>query len=369
MSRDNTAILKAALHTLYATGADKIAAPLTSGLGAIFMLHNVAPDPGLSFEPNRILRITPEFLTDVIGLVDDMGFDVIALDDIPSRLAQGRDARPFVTFTFDDGYRDNRDYAYPIFKKHGLPMAVYVPSDFAEGNGDLWWLALENAIRLSDTLDIQLGGERLQFTTRTDQEKYDAYHAIYWQLRELPENAARAAIAQVCERTGYDASRLCSELVMNWNELREFAADPLVTIGAHTTGHYALAKLSASEARKQMRDSIVAIETQLNRSCHHFSYPYGNETACGEREFNLARQLGMTTAVTTQKSLIHAHHANAPTALPRVSLNGDFQDTRFVRTLLSGVPFALMKAYENITKFPAAARSRLKPGLLATSTG
>ncbi|MCH9807697.1 MAG: polysaccharide deacetylase family protein [Alphaproteobacteria bacterium] len=369
MSRTNTAILKAALHTFHATGAHKVAAPLTGGIGAIFMLHNVAPDPGHSFEPNRILRITPQFLEQVIGLVDDMGFDVIALDDIPSRLAQGRDAKPFVVFTFDDGYRDNRDYALPIFKKHDLPMAVYVPSDFASGTGDLWWLALENAIRASTSIDIELNGQRLQFQTRTDQQKEVAHHQIYWALRALPETDARAAVARLCELIGYDASELCRQLVMDWNELRQFAADPLVTIGAHTTGHYALAKLDAATARRQMTESIAAIETELDLPCRHFSYPYGNESACGPREFALARQLGMTTAVTTRKGLIHARHKTLPTSLPRVSLNGDFQDIRLVKTLLSGAPFALLQAYDNLTQLPNAARSFLTPRRLVTSTG
>ncbi len=369
MSRTNTAILKAALHTFHATGAHRIAAPLTGGIGAVFMLHNVAPETGHDFEPNRILRITPEFLEDVIGLVDDMGFDVVALDDIPGRLAAGRDAKPFVAFTFDDGYRDNRDHALPIFRKHDLPMAVYVPSDFADGNGDLWWLALENAIRQSETIDIELGSERLQFSTNSTQEKYDAHHRIYWALRDMPEVEARAAVAQVCQRTGYDAGPLCTNLVMDWDELRDFAADPLVTIGAHTTGHYALAKLDATTARRQMSESIARIETELDLPCRHFSYPYGSETACGPREFNIARQLGMTTAVTTRKGLIHPRHKSAPTALPRVSLNGDFQDIRFVKTFLSGAPFALLQAYENLTQAPAAARARLTPRRLATSIG
>ena len=76
----------------------------------------------------------------------------------------------------------------------------------------------------------------------------------------------------------------------------------------------------------------------------------------------------MATAVTTRKGLNHRHHKSADTGLPRVSLNGDFQDILFVRTLLSGAPFALLPAFENLSQLPATARSWLKPRRLVTST-
>ena len=59
-------------------------------------------------------------------------------------------------------------------------------------------------------------------------------------------------------------------------------------------------------------------------------------------EIKLADELGLETAVTTQKGLLYADHAHEMTALPRLSLNGDYQDLRYVKALLSGVPFAVM---------------------------
>ena len=129
---------------------------------------------------------------------------------------------------------------------------------------------------------------------------------------------------------------------MSWDELRELAEDPLVTIGAHTRGHYALAKLSERQARAEMAESIARIEKELGRPCRHFSYPYGCTQSAGEREFRIAEALGLETAVTTQKGLLYPENAHELTALPRLSLNGDFQDIRYVKALLSGVPFALM---------------------------
>lgn len=358
MSRTNTRLLQAALRALRRTRTDTLAAPLTGGVGAIFMLHHVTPHTNEGFAPNRILSLTPEFLESVVDEVREWGYDIVALDDIPERIATAEGRPPFVSFTFDDGYRDNRDYAYPIFKKRGLPMAVYVPSDFADGIGDLWWLALEGAIRMADRVSCKIGGRAYDFRTRKDSEKEAAFHSLYWALRQVPEDDARAIVSGLARNAGFDTSDLCRKLVMSWDELRAFAADPLVTIGAHTTGHYALAKLPLQRAREEMADSIKRVETELGRPCRHFSYPYGSDSAAGEREFGLARELGLQTAVTTRKGLLRPGHATQLTALPRVSLNGDFQELGFVRTLLSGLPFALMEACKQATRigslgFPA----------------
>jgi hypothetical protein len=35
--------------------------------------------------------------------------------------------------------------------------------------------------------------------------------------------------------------------------------------------------------------------------------------------------------------------------LPRLTLNGDFQDERYVRTLLSGVPYAILNTVHRFT--------------------
>ncbi|MDX2260041.1 MAG: polysaccharide deacetylase family protein [Hyphomicrobiaceae bacterium] len=349
MSRTNTRLLKAVLSALSVTGADRIGARWAGGIGAIFMLHHVLPETGeppRAFAPNRPLAVTPEFLAAVVDRVQEWGYDVIALDDVPGRLAAGSDARPFCAFTFDDGYRDNREHAYPIFKARGLPFAIYVPSAYADGAGDLWWLVLEQAILRLGEVRIDLDGRELRLPARTDAEKVQAHHAVYWKLREMAEDQARAIVARLAADAGVDGSGLCRDLVMSWSEIGDLARDPLVTIGAHTVGHYALAKLTEERMRAEIEDGKARIEAELARPCRHFSYPYGSEIAAGEREFAATLEAGFATAVTTRKGLIERAHAGQPTALPRVSLNGDFQDISYVRTLLTGVPFALMRAAE-----------------------
>jgi len=341
MSRRTTKLLKAALSALHYSGADDLVAPYVGGDGVIMMLHHVTPDQPRDFEPNGILKVTPAFLESVIGEVRASGFEIIALDDVKARLETPQSRQPFAVFTLDDGYKDNRDHAYPVFKRHNVPCTIYVPAAYADGEGDLWWLVLEDAGRRRASVEVDCDGEMRAYALATAEEKTAAFHDIYWWLRRMPEAQARAMTRDLAKKASFDPTSLCRDLVMNWDEIRALAADPLVTIAAHTCHHFALAKLDFADAHREIADSVARVATELGKPCRHFSYPYGDESSAGSREFDMARGLGIETAVTTRKGLIRKSHAAATTALPRLSLNGDFQDVRYVKVLLSGLPFAL----------------------------
>ena len=342
MSRRTTTYLKAALSAVHYSGIGDLLSPLTGGVGAIMMLHQVGPEQPGAFSPNRILKITPDFLDRTIRQTLEAGFELLPLDEVADRLKSPRaGARPFVAFTLDDAYRDNLIHAAPVFRRYGAPYTIYAPTDYIDGNGDLWWLALERAIAQLDRISCRIDGIDLTMPSATLAEKDSAYHTLYWRLRKIDETVARAIVGRLADAIDLDVPAMCRNLVLDWDELRGLATDPLVTIGAHTQRHYALSKLGAGAARYEMTSSIKRLETELGRPVRHFSYPFGDICSAGQREFDMAKELGLTTAVTTRKGLVHSRHAQSMTALPRVSLNGDYQEARYTEALLTGLPFAL----------------------------
>lgn len=108
--------------------------------------------------------------------------DVVSLDDALDGLARGDD-RPRVVLTFDDGFADLHDVAWPILATHGLPFTVYLATDF-------------------------LGG-RMQWEGSTS---------------TAPPAAA-----------------------MTWDQAAAVAADPRCTVGNHTHTHVPPERLSAAE--------------------------------------------------------------------------------------------------------------------------
>ncbi|MEO0618407.1 MAG: polysaccharide deacetylase family protein [Pseudomonadota bacterium] len=328
------------LRGMHVIGAHRWAAQRTRGLGAILMLHQVCPPTGRDFEPSRILQVTPEFLDDALTLMRREHFEFIPLDAVPQRIKKPTD-RPFACLTLDDGYRDNLEHALPVFRAHNAPFAIYLPDTFADGDGDVWWLTLEAVIRSAEQLTVTLGENAKTFQLTTHAEKSAAHGELYWALRNMDEPAARAIVASLADEHGVDASAIAAELLMTWDEVRRIAADPLCTIAAHTSRHFAAAKLDLAELQTEIMTNAARLEHELGKRPRHFSYPYGCAQSAGRRDFDLVHSLGFDTAVTTRKGMIFPEHADHMTALPRLSLNGDYQDVRALEVLLSGLPFAL----------------------------
>ena len=130
-------------------------------------------------------------------------------------------------------------------------------------------------------------------------------------------------------------------MFMNWNEVEAFAQHPLVSVGAHSLTHRRLALWPEENARDEMVRSKAILESRLARSVNSFCYPVGDSSSAGAREFRLAREAGFTSAVTTRPGMLFREHAEHMTALPRVSLNGLWQDRGYLDVLLSGAPFAI----------------------------
>src|SRR3954465_4019883 len=179
-------VIRAGLEALYVTRAHYLLRPIFAGVGGIFMLHHVRPprDPG--FQPNHHLEITPEFLQATLNHLRTCGIDIVTMDEMHRRLIERDFARRFACFTFDDGYRDNRDFALPVMREFDAPFTVYVASDFAEGTGRLWWVALERAIANASSVEAPIGGMVTHFDTSTMAAKQATFDRLHDWLRALP---------------------------------------------------------------------------------------------------------------------------------------------------------------------------------------
>ncbi|WFU73120.1 polysaccharide deacetylase family protein [Bradyrhizobium sp. CB2312] len=342
-------VIRAGLGALYFSGAHHLLRPLLSGVGAIFMLHHVRPAREGAFQPNRHLEVTPEFLRATLCHLRSRDIDIVSMDELHERLVQGRFSRRFAAFTLDDGYRDNADYALPVLREFDAPLAVYVTSDFAEGSGRLWWAALEAVIAKAEQIDVRIGNAALRLDASTPTAKQAAFDRLHDWLRGLPgEHDLKREIEQLCTTHGVDMDALCRSLCLTWDEVKAFAADPLVTIGAHTISHCNLAKQAEDIATQEMAVSRARIEQALGHPVQHFAYPYGDREAAGDREFTLAASAGFKTAVTTRPGMLFAENAGHMTALPRVSLNGNYQDTRILPVLTSGAATAMWNGFRRI---------------------
>lgn len=343
-------IIRSGLETLYFTGIHQLMRPVLGGIGAILTLHHVRPARSDAFQPNRLLEITPEFLEEVLCEIKGARLDVITLDEMHHRFITGDFSRRFVCLTFDDGYRDLTRYAYPVLRKYEMPFAVFIATSFPDRLGELWWLALEAVIAQNTRIGALINGKEQFFSCRTTAEKRELYDAFYGYLRSMKtEDALRAAVRDLCARYSVDIAAFCNDLCMDWPELIELAADPMVTIGAHTVNHKMLKKLPDDAAvRAEMDMSRAVLTAALGKRPNHIAYPVGDVTSAGPREFRIATELGFKTAVTTRPGVLFKAHRDHLTALPRISINGEFQQQRYLKVLMSGAATAMWNGFRRV---------------------
>ncbi|MDR7033582.1 polysaccharide deacetylase family protein [Mesorhizobium sp. BE184] len=337
-------------HAVIRTGLEAVALsragalwPAAAGRGLIFTLHHVRPAREGRYDPNALLSVTPEFLDQAIRVCAESGLTPVALEDLPKLLADPNDTRRFVCFALDDGYRNNAEHAAPVFRSHGVPYTIFITRGFVERTSSMWWETAKALTRKKSAFEFDFGNGRETMSTRSHGQKLAAFDRISRFVQTADEDVAVARLDAVARSCLIDPLAIVDQLTMDERALRDLSGDPLVRFGAHTLTHVNLRRVGEKRLAEEMAGSATAVEAYVGRAPQSFAYPYGFAAAAGEREFEAAAQAGFAVAVTTQPGVLTAETlAQRPTALPRVSLNGLYQRPRYVRALISGIPFRFM---------------------------
>jgi peptidoglycan/xylan/chitin deacetylase (PgdA/CDA1 family) len=344
-------VIRSGLEALYFSGMHHCLRPLVGGRGAILTLHHVRPPRLEAFQPNRLLEVTPEFLEGLLRRLARARIDVVTLDEMHRRFIEDDFRRRFVCLTFDDGYKDFLRWAYPLLRKYKMPFAMYIATSFPDRLGELWWIALEVVIAQHSRIGMVINGKDQYFECATVREKRELYDAIYSYLRSMEtEEEVRRAVRDLCACYSIDIVSYCRDLCMDWSEIVDLAADPLCTIGAHTVNHMMLRKVSSdTTVRAEIQMSRAVLEAALGKRPEHLAYPIGDPTSAGPREFRITAELGFKTAVTTRPGVLFRAHRDYLTALPRISVNGEFQRQRYLKVLMSGAGTAFSNRFRRVS--------------------
>lgn len=318
-------------------GLAALAGPVVGGIGAILMLHRVTAFPEKPDSVNQGLNIAPAFLDSLIQDMKARSYAFVTIDEAIARVqAGGKDGR-FATITLDDGYRDNLVEALPVFEKHATPFTIYVAPGLIDGGPHLWWEVIEDIVLACDAIDLPAARSPARLECATPAAKIKAIESLRsFMTEELREEDQRPALRKLAAAAGVDPDGP-RRMLMDWEEIRTIAAHPLATIGAHTVHHYALKRLTAGTARREIAEAGDILEEKLGKKPRHMAFPYGYAAAVGPREVALAREAGYVSAVTTRHGVIQPQHAGHLHALPRISVNGRFQRLAYIRAMLSGL--------------------------------
>ncbi len=315
------------------------------GVGAIIAMHRVRPASEGAFQPNRTLEVTPEFLDRTLEHLRRRGIDIVSLDEMHRRLCERDFRKRFVCFTLDDGYADNYEHGFPVFKAHDAPFAIYLTTGFLDGSAFFWWMLLEEAIRTRDEVTLRIEGETERRPTRTLKEKNTAFSRWHDRFRALSPDAVETASRHLCEDHGIDAKAFHLGHAMTWDMAREIVRDGLGMIEAHTERHIALSLQEPGDLRGEMVRVRARIAEETGKAPRHFAFPFGDDRAVTRREIDmLEKDFEVATATTTRADVLRPYHAEHRKTLPRIVLNGYYQSAGFVELALSGLPYMLTRS-------------------------
>jgi peptidoglycan/xylan/chitin deacetylase (PgdA/CDA1 family) len=310
------------------------------GMGAIFTLHHVRPHTPKSFDPNRHLEITPEFLDLAIRQLAAEGYEFLPLDALPQRIAAGDAKARFAAFTLDDGNRNNFEHALPVFARHSVPFTVFVTEGLSERTHSMWWETLGELLGRIDQVAFDFGSGEERFDLRRPGLRQGVYDRFAAFVHGSDEAAAVAAVDALSRRHGLEPLEIVRTLILDREELSRLAENPLASLGAHTVSHRAVGRLSEAEAISEMERSADYVAAITGKRPKSVAFPYGTHAASSPREAKLVGELGFDVGLSTRPGIIRP--GMPTTLLPRLSLNGFYQKPRYASALASGIPMLLM---------------------------
>lgn len=296
--------------------------------GCFFTFHRAASARAWPTLPNRGFYLDLDFLDRLLTHLAASGRRVVTVEE-GLRLAADPDNRDsFVNFSIDDCYRDAYEDVVPLFRRHGVPITLFVSTGIPDRTMLIWWIGLEDTIQHRDHVIVH--GQRL--ATDTFEKKAAVYLTLQsrWdQLRVEDEYAL------FCAENAVTPSDIHDRHGISWERLGELARDPLVEIGSHTVSHRRISDLSADEARQELAGSRTRLREKLGVEIDHFAFPYGRRKDCGPRDFQIAREAGYASVATTTKGLFRP--GAVPYAYPRITLNGSHRTLLVPELHIAGI--------------------------------
>lgn len=164
-----------------------------------------------------------------------------------------------ILLTFDDGYRDFADNAWPILKRLGLPAVLFVPTRFPDVAGPgFWWDRLHAALTRTREASLEAPGlGRLEI--ESDASRRAAHKILRTHAKTLPHDQAMAWLDELIDRLADVPS---VHRVLGWDELRSLASEGL-SVCSHGARHALCTRLSPEELREDLTVSRERIESEL----------------------------------------------------------------------------------------------------------
>ena len=294
----------------------------------ILMYHRVLPSDRANPRVQPGMYVDPETFEMHIRYLKQY-FQVVSFSEKFSTAQTAKNYQsilPACILTFDDGWRDFYEFAYPVLKKNQVPATVFLPTGYVGTNDWFWtdrlaWL-LTNAItparpeKPGNPLLERIAGIQGAFEGRLE--------AAIQMLKNRNDQEIEEVIAALKDRVDIGTTPN-QRVFLNWEEVREMRGSGLVSFGSHTHNHRILVHLKEEEVREELvrsKETLIQ-EGAVDFSFIPFCYPNGNTN---QRIACMVRDAGYHAAVSIGKGWNDADAS--PFELKRVAIHQDMTASR-----------------------------------------
>ena len=231
--------------------------------------------------------------------------------------------------TFDDGFRNNLQFAAPVLERYGVPALFHLSTGYVGSDQLLWTQELDERI-------VQWSKSKLPMPQGRPDKELPADQAGRWlladqvrgQCKRLTNDEKLAYLDRLREEPIAVSETLKEELYsfLTWEEARELDRRGF-EIGAHTISHPILTSLSPQELDRELAESKLRIEKELGKSCPWLAYPNGSAPDYSPLVIRAAKAAGYQIAFT----LLGRNNADLqkPFEIDRVCVPGEISRDAF----------------------------------------
>lgn len=260
-------------------------------------------------------------------------FRVVTLREAVELLTSGAITEPTLAITFDDGYQNNYDIAFPILHEYECPATIFLSTRYINGSETPWFCRLNIALERTRQQSLLWNGVSFDFSTPIKRSR--ASGALHKLLKKHHPSEIDDLVTDICRRLAADDCRSTQPgspySMLSIESVRAMLNSGLVAFGAHTHNHALLGMLSPREQQEEILGSLRLVEKFTGQPCWAFSYPNGSHD---QITVGLLKSAGVTCAVSSVQG---ANTSATPLLeLRRYSVGSDLSTAEF-ESLVHGV--------------------------------
>jgi peptidoglycan/xylan/chitin deacetylase (PgdA/CDA1 family) len=269
----------------------------TKGKLSILMYHGVVRQPlavsDWCFISETNFRRQMEYLK--------TNFEVFSLTEAINALKFNSIHRPTAVITFDDGYQNVFDVAFPILHELKLHATVFLNTAFVGTANTVWFCRLIQAITM--TSHTSLSWQNSTFDISTSKAKATTSAILQSRLKQLDHDDLLKELEEIIKSLEVTVDFIApssSFQILGREAIQYMMASNLIEFGAHTDNHTILTHIPIVKARQEIEQSIQAVRKFTGQPCRLFAYPNGRSEDYNTDIINILKDTGITAALTTR---------------------------------------------------------------------